>query len=233
MKVSLLSAAALAGAMTFGTAAQAAPLGLDFTSGTVFQTVGFNNLGWSFQVTSAVTLDGLGLFDEGAPGLTDTHQVGLWDSAGTLLRQATVSNASAAQASASTLGRWLFEDIASITLAAGTYAIGAFYPNFDPNPDPFPDFVVGLATGLTLAPNIAYLTSLASAADAFAEPGGYGLVVPGLFGPNFRVAAEVPPGAVPEPASLALIALALATVAAARRRCARAVATRRVGSTHR
>lgn len=217
MKVSLFSAVILAGAMAGGPGAKAAAVGVDFTEGTVFNTGTFGNVGWSFYVASAVNVDGLGFFDEGLPGLSTPHQVGLWNSAGTLLRQTTVSNASAAQTSASPWGRWLFEDIASITLGQGNYAIGAFYPINDPNPD----FVIGLATGLVTAPYIMYLSSLASESGAFARPAEYGAVIPGVFGPNFRTMTE-PSVPVPEPAGLALMGAALAGVAAARRRAVRA-----------
>lgn len=215
MQVSLLSAVILAGAMACGTSAQAATVGADFTGGTVFDVSPlFNNVGWSFQVMSPVAVDGLGIFDEGEEGLNSVHQVGLWNSNGTLLRQATVSNASAVQASSSALGRWLFEDIDLITLEAGSYSIGAFY-SYGAT-DPNLDYVIGFATGLTTAPNTLYISSLASEGGVFAEPEEYGELIPSIFGPNFRVAAD--PVELPEPASLALIGLALAAVAVARRR---------------
>ena len=215
MQVSLLSAVILAGAMACGTSAQAATVGVDFTGGTVFDVSPlFNNVGWSFQVMSPVAVDGLGIFDEGEAGLNSVHQVGLWNSNGTLLRQATVSNASAVQASSSALGRWLFEDINLITLEAGNYSIGAFY-GYGAT-DPNLDYVIGFATGLTTAPNTLYISSLASEGGALAEPEEYGELIPSIFGPNFRVAAG--PVELPEPASLALIGLALAAVAVARRR---------------
>lgn len=212
------SAALLAGALAWGPAANAEVLGVDFLQGTAFSVGAFiNNVGWSFVLTAPMAMDGLGVFDDAPDGLVNAHPVGLWNASGQLLYQATVSSASTAVPSQSLLGQWWFADVAQVTLPAGMYSVGAFYADADP------DGVVALAQGLVMAPHVVYLASLGGDGDSFALPGLYGAVMPGVFGPNVRFVSPGPdpdpdPEPVDEPASLALVALALVGAAGVRRR---------------
>src|SRR5581483_3385210 len=75
------------------TISNASTLGLDVTSDTqIFAPGVFHNIGWQFQVNAPVTVDGLGLFDVNPAGLSESHQVGLWDNSGNLLAQTTVTS---------------------------------------------------------------------------------------------------------------------------------------------
>lgn len=196
----------LAGLMGQPAVADPTPLVADFTDAAYFLSGDFNNIGWSFSVTSNVTIDGLGLFDYQADGLINSHQVGLWNSAGTLIAQTVVFTGATPYASASNAGQWLVVDIAALTLTVGDYVIGAFYSDNDDDP------IAAIATGFDLDSHFTYVDSRASDGTAFAMPGVYGQVEPGIFGPNMRVAT------VPEPGHLLLLPLALAAAAAARRR---------------
>lgn len=201
----------LAAALVLGMAAasQASTLGLDITSDTqVFAPGVFHNVGWQFSVNAPVMIDGLGLFDVNPAGLAESHQVGLWDNNGVLLASATVTSGSTLVASASGAGDWLFANIAPLVLVPGTYVTGGFFATSA-------DSVMGNAT-ITTVPQISFLSSRASSEGAFAMPGVYGLVEPGIFAANIRVADA--PAAVPEPASLMLFGTGLATLAARRRR---------------
>jgi Domain of unknown function (DUF4082)/PEP-CTERM motif len=205
-----LARCAVAASLVFATSSvsHASTLGLDVTSNTqVFAPGVFHNIGWQFQVNAPITVDGIGLFDVDPAGLSESHQVGIWDNSGTLLASATVTSGSTFVSSASGAGDWLFADIAPIVLAPGTYVTGGFFATSA-------DSVMANAT-ISTVPQISFLASRASTEGAFAEPGVYGLVEPGVFAADIRV--QTPAAAVPEPASLFLTGTGLAFLVRRRR----------------
>src|SRR4051812_42963539 len=95
-----------------------AALLLDFTGGNANTFGGNTTVGWEFTLNSPMLVDGLGFWDHGSDGLVNTHDVGIWNSSNTalLLTSTTVTNGSSTPvASTSTAGRWLFNNIPSIT----------------------------------------------------------------------------------------------------------------------
>lgn len=200
-----------AGLLAQPAAAAPAPLAADFSDASYFFSGNFNNVGWSFSVTTDVTVNGLGLFDFGADGLVGPHQVGLWSSGGQLLAQATVDDGATAYASAAAGGQWLFADIAALQLTAGNYVIGASYADDDADP------IAAIANGFEIDSRLAYIDSRASDGASFDMPGAYGQVEPGIFGPNMRLASATPTP-LSEPGHLLMLPAALAAAAFARRR---------------
>ena len=119
------------------------------------------------------------------------------------MASATATDGSTPVASASADGLWLFEDIALLTLAPGSYVIGSVFFSQLPT--------AHVGASFTNIAEIAVVGGVLGPFDA-------GLVFPGdsfefpIFGPTMRLAA------VPEPATLALLGLGLAGFGAVRRR---------------
>jgi uncharacterized protein DUF4082 len=148
-------------------------------------------LGWGFTLGNTVTVTGLGYFD-GNAGLTDAHPVGIWNSIGVLLAEATIPSG----ATADLAGGFRFVSIAPVILGAGAYSIGG-YAN-DTSPDEFRFEVSSVTTvaGLSFGPTNLYtkadsLTQPTTKADAFSQDG--------YFGPNFEVGSAT---TAPEPDSI-------------------------------
>lgn len=197
----------LAGALTLTAAADG--LAVDIVAGNAYVRGTWANYGYSFVVNEPIRVDALGLWDLNADGLTDEHPVGLWNSDGELLAQATVGNSSELVASVNSTHGWRFESISPIELTPGTYKLGAYYPT---NADPFVVDLVDNPATLQFSPHITFGEDFVTTGgtEFFTEPNTPTGVANGYFGPNARFSA------VPEPTTL--VALLVAGLACGRRR---------------
>jgi hypothetical protein len=172
-------------------AARADTAGVSFTApGTAFNNGEGFSLGFVFTATSSFAVDGLGYYDNG--GLTEVHQVGLYNSSGTLLASATVTG------TGTQMGFFNYTAISDVDLIAGqTYQVvgtSGFV-------DPYAFETVGFST----APNITFDNDIYTPGDTLA----FGTTTDGLngyFGANFE---EVSASPVPEPSTLALFGTGL------------------------
>ncbi len=166
-------------------------------------------LGYVFNVSSAVTIDGLGVYDAGSDGLNNTHELALWDNGGALLRSASVgAGATASDVSASEAGRYLYSDVATLTLNPGTYIVGGLFEVGDT------DHVVFGAGGIfSNDAGAAYAGSAWINTGALQFPTNQLGSSDRYFGPTLRLAST----AVPEPGVVVLLIFGLVGIFFVRR----------------
>lgn len=195
--------------VTLGASVSAAPV-LDFTSDSNLNWTGNNyNLGYSFSVSSEITIGTLGVFDAGSDGLTSSHEVGLWTLGGTHLATATVGPSSTlSDPSASGLGSYVYSDITDVVLGAGTYVIAANYFGSS-------DLVSYASQGIfSNDAAVTYIDKAWSSAgsSSVSIPVSFSASQQGYFGPSFQIAT------IPVPAAFPLLFAALGGLAFAARR---------------
>ena len=185
----LAAAAVLLGAVAGPAHAQS--LAANFTSVTTDYTNGSWNLGWEFNVLQPIFVNSLAFYDDGMNGLTENHDVGIWDPSGNLLGSATVTN------SDPLTGFFRTHGVTPFLLAVGNgYRVAGVSgsENYTWAPNGFSTIpeVQFVQDRWTLSTSLVYPTDSNDGADGAA-----------FFGGNFGTTST------PEPASLVLMASGL------------------------
>jgi hypothetical protein len=144
-------------ALLVGTLAISAPAqalsALSFSGNNISVTGTTSTRGFAFNVLdpNGINVTDLSIYDENGNGLSQAHDIGLWNSAGMLLASATVSAGTVNPLSANGLFRTVA--ISNILLPQGTnYAVGAVFLSGSL------DRQAGNLTGLTTPAEISYVT---------------------------------------------------------------------------
>ncbi|MEB3200994.1 MAG: hypothetical protein VKK62_10775 [Synechococcaceae cyanobacterium] len=144
--------------------------------------------GYEFTTRGSIAIRSLGIYDTGANGLAEAHDVGIW-SVGNATPLASIQIP--AGTTATLVNNFRYQNLANLlTLQAGTYRIGAFYSQA--SNDTFVENIGG-AGSATTAPNLSLGKSFYSfpASASLAYPNLQTAVDPGYIGPNFQY-SEVP-----------------------------------------
>ena len=151
--------------------------------------------GYNFTVgATSLTATALGMFNNGDVSFGDSHQVGIWDSVGTLLGEVTVPSGMPTNYA----GDFAYAGLSSpITLTAGdTYTVGAFFPS---TADTVP-----VSSTVTFNPDITL--------NSYDFAHGSSLTIPTTVNGNAIPAANIQVSAVPEPSTWALFGMGIATI---------------------
>jgi hypothetical protein len=200
---------AFAGLMTAGLAcADPAVTFSDLTSTTTINSQ--ITAGWDFTVSGgSISVTNLGVFDSGQTGLIDSHQVGIWNSSGTLLVSGTVPAGTAG----TLVNQFFYVSVPTTVLGPGTYDIGALYNAYPSSTDDYLADASNFQTAAGITFNWAEYTPAPSLSDPNSIPATF--FYNGIFGPNFEFSAAT---AVPEPCTMLLIGSGLVGLAVSRKK---------------
>ena len=147
-------------------------------------------LGWQFTVSSTIDVTWLGVAYFGPLG--ESHDVGIWNSAGTLMGSATVASGGCGFQ----VAQFCYA-ITNFNLTPGTYDIGAVWLD-GTDPMLFPTTPV---TNFATAPGITYIQNDYIAGSTLTDPVNHTAPPAGYFGPNFLFTSAT----TPEPGTLVLL----------------------------
>jgi hypothetical protein len=163
----------------------------------------FTNGSWTFGIDfsvgrSDILVTSLGYYDDSGNGFTDNHELGLYDSLGTLLASTTATSGS------TLIGHFRYQDIAPVTLLAGqTYrVVGVSHSDLYTWGDP----------GFAADPSVTYLGDTYDPGTTLFDPVGqfHNDVSDGFFGPNLFINGTS--SGVPEPGAYSLVGCGLAAL---------------------
>jgi hypothetical protein len=158
---------------------------VDFTNPTIDFTNGNWSLGWEFTVNQLIMVKSLGFYDDSKNGLTELHDVGIFNGAQVLIVSGQV------QPGDPLISWWRWTNVTpTLLVPQELYQIAAVTggENYTWNP-----------VGFTVDPSVNFRM------DSWFSPSGSGMLMypnstnntTGYFGPNFSTEAVVPvPGAV-------------------------------------
>jgi len=166
--------------------ASAGTLGIDYTNPGSVSTNGAWSLGYEFQALQSVSVTGLAFFTGG--GISQNHDVGLWDSNGNLLASTTITSGSPVIGT----GGFLWESIVPVILTAGDYyyvagETGSDNYSYEPS-------------GVTINPAISFVAAAYVSSGTLAFPDSTDPSTLGYFGGNVVLST-----AAPEPSSMAML----------------------------